>query len=146
MRSAQTLLRFTWCRLAPQKSWRGPCCRMISEETDSSWHMRYLAPQIPSFSSLPSLRLPLHSSSTFTTFDDPALLPRRGLLSALYPQSHPSRSIVLPPAPSPQSFVTTPALRTVTHLFISRSRKQSFSPPRSHGGTGCDRHALRSIR
>jgi hypothetical protein len=130
----------------PQKSWRGPRCRMISEEPDSSWHMRYLAPQIPSSTSFPSSRLPLHSSSTFTTFDDPAVLPRRGLLSALYPQSHPSRSIVLPPALSLQSFVTTPALRTVAHLFLSRSRKQSFSPPRSHGGNGCDRHVLRSIR
>jgi hypothetical protein len=77
----------------PQKSWGGPRCRMISEETDSSWHMHFLAPQIPSSSSFPSSRLPLHSSSTLTTFDDPAVLPRRGLLSALYPQSHPSRSL-----------------------------------------------------
>ena len=130
----------------PQKSWRGPRCRMISEETDSSWHMRYLAPQIPSSTSFPSSRLP------FTLLFDLHHLRR----SCCPPSSRSSLRSLSSIASIAINCITSSAFPAIVcyharaadcpHLFISRSRKQSFSPPRSHGGNGCDRHALRSIR
>lgn len=149
MASAQMFPRSTWCGAGgtvPQKNWRWPVARdkrgWLHGTRASCLLLVHSNTLLCSF---PKLDTSCTTSSTSVTFDNPPLLARRELLSALYSPSRPSRSIVLPAALSPQSFVTTPALWTVTHLFISRSWRQSFSPPRSHGGNRCDRHALRFI-